>query len=178
MSTNGERGGATILKGLRLVTMDRGPEGFGFHMYTNKTLKGQYIKSVAPNGPADLSGMLPGDHVLAIDGVDIQNENHHQVVERIRKGDGVGKKVLVIDAETEKEMEQRNEKIEPDKAIVMIPRTSIKVPSKSEPVEETDSGPPQLKLGSMEDALLRGARKKQDVKTRGWKESVQAYNQL
>lgn len=39
MSTNGERGGATILKGLRLVTMDRGPEGFGFHMYTNKTLK-------------------------------------------------------------------------------------------------------------------------------------------
>ena len=61
----------------------------------------------------------------------------------------------------------QNEKIDPDKAIVMIPRTSIKVPSKSEPVEETDSGSPQLKLGSMEDALLRGARKKQDVKTRG-----------
>ena len=42
-------------------------------------IQGQYIKSVAPNGPADLSGVLPGDHVLAIDGADVQNENHHQV---------------------------------------------------------------------------------------------------
>ena len=32
-------GGAAALKGLRLLTMDRGPEGYGFHMYTNKTLK-------------------------------------------------------------------------------------------------------------------------------------------
>ena len=30
-------GGA--LRGLRLLTIDRGPEGFGFHMYTNKQLK-------------------------------------------------------------------------------------------------------------------------------------------
>ena len=30
-------GGA--LKGLRLVTLTRGPEGFGFHMYTNRQLK-------------------------------------------------------------------------------------------------------------------------------------------
>ena len=44
MAVNGEAegGGATVLKGLRLVTMDRGPEGFGFHMYTNKTLKVSY----------------------------------------------------------------------------------------------------------------------------------------
>ena len=33
-----EEGGAA-LKGLRLATMDRGPEGYGFHMYTNKELK-------------------------------------------------------------------------------------------------------------------------------------------
>ena len=35
---NGE-GGASALKGLRLLTVDRGPEGFGFHMYTNRSLK-------------------------------------------------------------------------------------------------------------------------------------------
>lgn len=35
-----EEGGAgAALKGLRLLTIDRGPEGYGFHMYTNKTLK-------------------------------------------------------------------------------------------------------------------------------------------
>ncbi len=40
MSMSAEDGlGGAALRGLRLVTMDRGPEGFGFHMYTNKTLK-------------------------------------------------------------------------------------------------------------------------------------------
>ena len=31
--------GGAALKGLRLLTIDRGPEGYGFHMYTNKELK-------------------------------------------------------------------------------------------------------------------------------------------
>lgn len=41
LAMSGEKGegGAASLKGLRLLTMDRGPEGYGFHMYTNKTLK-------------------------------------------------------------------------------------------------------------------------------------------
>ena len=37
MAASGTEGGA--LKGLRLLTVDRGPKGFGFHMYTNKVLK-------------------------------------------------------------------------------------------------------------------------------------------
>ena len=45
-----------LIKGLRLLTMDRGPDGFGFHMYTNKERDGQFIKSVAPNSSADLRG--------------------------------------------------------------------------------------------------------------------------
>ena len=36
---NGEGGATTALRGLRLLTFDRGPEGFGFHMYTNRSLK-------------------------------------------------------------------------------------------------------------------------------------------
>ena len=38
MSESPVKGGAA-LKGLRLLTVDRGPEGFGFHMYTNRALK-------------------------------------------------------------------------------------------------------------------------------------------
>lgn len=91
-------GGAASLKGLRLLTMDRGPEGYGFHMYTNKTLKvhhsrstpfcflsgihsfqGQYVKWVSPNGPADLAGLLPGDHVLHVDGCVVTEETHQKV---------------------------------------------------------------------------------------------------
>ena len=34
---SGKEGGA--LRGLRLLTVNRGPKGFGFHMYSNKVLK-------------------------------------------------------------------------------------------------------------------------------------------
>ena len=51
------------------------------HTHTHTQTQGQYIKSVAPNGPADLAGMLPGDHVLAVDGVNVLSENHHKVRE-------------------------------------------------------------------------------------------------
>lgn len=92
-----KEGGAASLRGLRLLTMDRGPEGYGFHMYTNKSLKvchcqwnfmmqpffallqGQYVKWVSPNGPADLAGLLPGDHVLQVDGFDVVEETHQKV---------------------------------------------------------------------------------------------------
>lgn len=77
-------GGAGRVKGLRLLTMDRGPEGFGFHMYTNKEREGQYIKSVARNSPADLAGMLPNDHVVGVDGAIVIGETHHQVSRRAR----------------------------------------------------------------------------------------------
>ena len=40
--------GGAALKGLRLVTVDRGPEGYGFHMYTNKELK---VTAVMISGP-------------------------------------------------------------------------------------------------------------------------------
>lgn len=73
-------GGVAAVKGLRLVTMKRGKDGYGFHMYTNKERdSGQYIKSVAENSSADLAGILAGDHILAVDGSDVTKESHHQV---------------------------------------------------------------------------------------------------
>lgn len=75
----GPVGGAAV-KGLRLLTLKRGSDGFGFHMYTNKERDGhQYIKNVAENSPSDLAGMLPGDRVLAVDGKSVLGESHHQV---------------------------------------------------------------------------------------------------
>lgn len=44
-----------------------------------------------------------------------------QVVEKVRQGTGE-KKILVIDIETEDEMKTAGEAINPDDAIVMIPR--------------------------------------------------------
>ena len=74
------KGGVAAVRGLRLVTMKRGKDGFGFHMYTNKERDGQYIKSVSLNSPADLAGMLSGDHILQVDGHNVSKESHHQVI--------------------------------------------------------------------------------------------------
>lgn len=80
MSSGGAgKGGGAAVKGLRLLTLARSPEGFGFHMYTNREREGQYVKSVGPNSIADLAGMLAGDHVVAVDSINVIGETHHQV---------------------------------------------------------------------------------------------------
>ena len=93
---------AKKFNGPRLIVMDRTPDGFGFHMYTNKQLNGQYVKSVNANSPAYQAGMLTGDHIVEVDGVNVEKQTHQEVVQRIRGGSGKNKTVLVIDQETEK----------------------------------------------------------------------------
>ena len=88
--------------GPRLIVIDRSADGFGFHMYTNKVLHGQYVKSVNPNSPAFHAGMLAGDHVVEVDGVNVESFTHQEVVQRIRSGTGKNKRILVIDQDTEK----------------------------------------------------------------------------
>ena len=45
-----------------------------------------------------------------------------QVVDRVRAGSGMNKKILVIDIETEDDLKSKGEAIDPDNAIIMIPR--------------------------------------------------------
>ena len=42
-------------------------------------VQGQYIKSVFEGGPAELAGMLCGDHVLEVDGTDVTAMSHMKV---------------------------------------------------------------------------------------------------
>lgn len=43
------------------------------------SLQGQYIKAVFKGGPADLAGMLDGDHILEVDGTDVKGMSHMKV---------------------------------------------------------------------------------------------------
>lgn len=78
----GKVGRPHAITGLRLLTMNRTPDGYGFHMYTNRQRDGQYIKSVTHNSPADLAGMLAGDHIVGVDGEMVITLSHHEVSER------------------------------------------------------------------------------------------------
>lgn len=37
------------------------------------------MKWVAPGGPADLNGMLAGDHIIEVDEVNVLELTHHEV---------------------------------------------------------------------------------------------------
>ncbi|KAL5289821.1 SLC9A3R2 family protein [Megaselia abdita] len=59
-------------------------DGFGFNLFSEKGKSGQFIGKIDENSPAEFSGLITGDRILEVNGEKIYNENHKQVVERIK----------------------------------------------------------------------------------------------
>lgn len=59
-------------------------DGYGFNLHAEKSRPGQFIGKVDSGSPAELAGMLEGDRIVEVNGVNIASESHKQVVERIR----------------------------------------------------------------------------------------------
>ena len=99
-------------RGPREVEMVADGEGFGFHMYTNKQWGGgQYIKSVTAGGVADRAGIRVGDHIIEVDGTNVEIETHGQVVERIKNNPDEPKRLLICDRETEDLFKKQKKRI-------------------------------------------------------------------
>lgn len=149
--------------GPRLIVMDRAPEGFGFHMYTNKQLNGQYVKSVNLKSPAYHAGVLAGDHVIEVDGVNVERLAHQEVVQRIRSGSGNGKTLLVIDQETEKLFKAQG-----------IPVTK----GATIDIESFDGSEPTSFPTSMAAALPQGRKKSKEAKSGDWASKKALFDNL
>jgi C-terminal processing protease CtpA/Prc len=68
---------------MRTVNITKGSAGYGF------SLRGQhpvYMVAVASDGPAALAGVVPGDHILGINGLDVSDSSHDDVVALIKQG--------------------------------------------------------------------------------------------
>lgn len=63
----------------RLCVMEKGENGYGFHLHGEKGKSGQFIRKVEPGSPAEASGLRAGDRVVAVNGVNVEKETHHQV---------------------------------------------------------------------------------------------------
>lgn len=83
----------------RLCIMTKGDNGYGFHLHGEKGKSGQFIRKVEAGSPAEASGMRAGDRVVAVNGVNVEKETHHQVVQRIKAVDHETR-LLVVDHET------------------------------------------------------------------------------
>ncbi|XP_062495795.1 Na(+)/H(+) exchange regulatory cofactor NHE-RF1 [Pezoporus occidentalis] len=81
----------------RLCRLERGPDGYGFHLHGEKGKPGQFIRLVEPGSPAERSGLRAGDRLLEVDGENVERESHQQVVERIRAAAGAVS-LLVVDS--------------------------------------------------------------------------------
>lgn len=63
----------------RLCLMTKADGGYGFHLHGEKGKSGQFIRKVEPGSPAEASGLRAGDRVVAVNGINVERETHHQV---------------------------------------------------------------------------------------------------
>ncbi|KAM6972512.1 Na(+)/H(+) exchange regulatory cofactor NHE-RF2 [Aplochiton taeniatus] len=83
----------------RLCFLTKGERGYGFHLHGQRNKGGQFIRKVEPGSPADMSGLRAGDRVVEVNGENVENETHYQVVNLIRAVEH-RTRLLVVDRET------------------------------------------------------------------------------
>eukprot|EP00050_Salpingoeca_kvevrii_P000640 m.152673 g.152673 ORF g.152673 m.152673 type:complete len:1261 (-) comp10168_c1_seq3:296-4078(-) len=75
---------AGILPGVRRVYIQKDDNGFGFMFSTNIKMYSRginhFVSAVDENGPAELSGLRPGDRLLQVNSISLLNLSHGQVV--------------------------------------------------------------------------------------------------
>ena len=82
--------------------------GYGFNLHAEKGKAGQFIGKVDPGSPAEAAGLKESDRIVEVNGTNIGNENHSQVVQRIKAVPNETK-LLVVDSATDEYF--KNEKI-------------------------------------------------------------------
>lgn len=72
----------------RLCHLKKWPhfQGYGFNLHAERAKTGQHIGKVDVDSPAESAGLKEGDRIIEVNNVNISNENHQQVVKRIRNG--------------------------------------------------------------------------------------------
>ncbi|XP_037545478.1 Na(+)/H(+) exchange regulatory cofactor NHE-RF1 [Nematolebias whitei] len=91
----------------RLCALQKGDNGYGFHLHGEKGKTGQFIRLVEPDSPAESSGLRAGDRLVFVNGEDVETESHQQVVSRIRATVGP-LELVVVDPDTEQLLKKHN----------------------------------------------------------------------
>ncbi|KAM4033818.1 Na(+)/H(+) exchange regulatory cofactor NHE-RF1 [Anomaloglossus baeobatrachus] len=68
----------------RTCVLEKGPGGYGFHLHSEKSRPGQFVRLVEPGSTAEKSGLRAGDRLIRVCGEDVRELGHQQVVGKIR----------------------------------------------------------------------------------------------
>ncbi|XP_058807681.1 Na(+)/H(+) exchange regulatory cofactor NHE-RF1 [Phymastichus coffea] len=71
-------------------------DGYGFNLHAEKGKSGQFIGKVDEGSPSEAAGLRQGDRIIEVNEINIANETHKQVVERIKAFPNETK-LLVVD---------------------------------------------------------------------------------
>lgn len=50
----------------RLCHLQRGEQGYGFNLHSDKKKTGQFVRTVDPDSPAERAGVRPGDRIVEV----------------------------------------------------------------------------------------------------------------
>ncbi|KAK7882489.1 hypothetical protein WMY93_028663 [Mugilogobius chulae] len=84
----------------RIAEMTKGSDGYGFLLKEEPKLTGHFIRDIDRDSPADRAGLMEMDRLVAVDGKEVTEMSHEQVVDCIRMS-GSQCSLLVVDKETE-----------------------------------------------------------------------------
>lgn len=99
----------------RIVPMKKGDQGYGFNLHGEKGVKGQTISAVDKGSPAELGGLRQDDRVIEVNGTNVEEMTHSQVVGKIKEKQGETT-LLVIDKITDKYLKDHGRSITADMA--------------------------------------------------------------
>ncbi|XP_029584067.1 Na(+)/H(+) exchange regulatory cofactor NHE-RF1-like [Salmo trutta] len=122
----------------RLCLLEKGDNGYGFHLHGEKGKTGQFIRLVEPDSPSEISGIRAGDRLVFVNGENVESESHQQVVSRIRAT--VGQlELIVVDQDTEQLLKKHKMKCLKEYVTERIPLPSD---DESESEDVTENGTP------------------------------------
>lgn len=97
-------------------------DGYGFNLHAERSKPGQFIGKIDDASPAQLAGLREGDRIVEVNGVNINNENHCQVVERIKSKPNETK-LLVVDVQADLYYKERELVIKSNQSNVVYIKT-------------------------------------------------------
>lgn len=105
--------------------------GYGFNLHAQKGKNGQFIGKVDDGSPSQAAGLRQGDRIIEVNEIDIANETHNQVVERI-KAFPSETKLLVVDQEADDYFRENNVIIKGTMANIKVIKTPERNPNSVE----------------------------------------------
>lgn len=110
-------------------------DGYGFNLHAQKGKNGQFIGKVDDGSPSQAAGLKQGDRIIEVNEINIANETHKQVVERIKAFPNETK-LLVVDQEADDYFRANNIIIKGSMVNVKVIKTPEKNPNSNENHED------------------------------------------